>query len=1693
MFVYKKLKASDASITAFEAHKEFNVNKDNTASLGVSLINSQYSSGSKDSYSQFNYNNELQYFQLGHLFYNNSHFNIGNLNGGINYIDQEKRLYDKASILSISQKNFGSSIQKGTINFNSIYVDDSKGNLYDNNDTISSYPNDNERVFYLGPVNGFKRRNLNRDLRTGILLVNPPTSYNSKSLDDSLYINPIEYISCSIEDVSDLNCTGVQLENGYIKVPHNNNYNFGSDEFSITFYYKALDVSSTKYLISKGGTQTMVKTPGYNTNGSIKGVKPPEFDTSNFYSLQASEEDAGKAFPFEVILNGGKVYFSRADQDITTTLTSSAALSNNTLHHIACIKEDNNIKIYIDGVLRGSKTDNTNLCKNQADLFIGANSSIDNIKLDSTSEGVVSQLMIWNKGLTNSELGKVSSSIDGTPYIGNVFYENGIITFTSPKINDGDFTTNTVYNIPIDLNPTSYNVIGGSNIDERDLTFSGSAFTFFNQETIFNFDETGIASSLNYNTNVVSVDNTKSNPINLYSIPNILVDTYNINPIYEETTPVDLTTYTQLNNVIDAIPGGVGTGSGDLGTDGDSFASVTNNSTTGLILKLGENQTVTASFDIVPAPVNIIQDEHWTKAVAPGQYLAISPTELESETVWNFGDDNIGGVIQAGRLNSTFANPSGSIIITGSNGFVSVFKVGSGASSLPRIEVNQSTAVNHNLTGNYGDSRIYFNSTISSPSTFGSPALEGANEQDIPSGYYADNYTVAEAVTVEGAINSTHTKKFHFGPGVDDRKHFSKLYKSPGNITFKVQFRAFTDDSDQTATGKIEYRKNGGAWAPVGSLITGIGNVSTLYSRTLTENPTQFDKYEFRISFIKSTFFASLNVVGNDTRVWIDSQEITPRFSDRVHLKSDNFSVAQGDIISYYFNDINGYLQIDPVTYGDDIKLERGWSVIGGDSNGILSLTNPITNNLQDLSLWVKLVKASTNTPVVSHEINSSGYNDINNTLAVGNGYDIDPDDYYFEIFLGNSSGDIMYHDPTTGFYLEHFQLKKWFATSVYGITNLVGPGGAAYLEFGTLSNDDNLTTDQGVNFDDDTAVLTGTPPGNIYFLNPVQVTFPNYILITSSLGATASFDQGNYVSGSASIDITGTEGIYKVDKMTLNTTPVGGLFQNIGSGKKIRVQTKLNGSIVDTRYVDDTAGQFDLFQTEADKINLGILSSTDNVSFEYAIVNDSNNLDVVFKNRGFEIQDIAFTKITSSNQVTTVNGGNFDTTLTELTFSSSHDDVGDVSFPFNIGAITASVSSISGDTITLSNNYLITESFNLTSTGYSTIPRIMSASFDWDHETGKEYSFFFNGLTQGYNDANSGGNFGPAIRLLDANNNIITEAYGGGSAFNVSAANSPYHRFTSTGTGKLLFFISGASSPLYPDGIVTGSGTNATASFGTSGLTFYAIAKSGSYTSSGVTITQAEFDEGYSNSDKFHLTSSHTTAGTVGPILTTGQNTYNIQSLTAEGNIKLTTPLFITASSQATGSHITQSFVDAVITAIPANPLNTDSDTNVNMVGGTFTYTNPIDSSTEVVTITDLTDNPDGTTDIELNNGNGTFQVGTYTSQLPQEVTVNYNIITTNDYTLQFKNTHLIFENEFHCTVEEDEFNFTLNPTARKNKSINSGDLSNFATGSNFKPYVTTVGLYNEEGELLVIGKMAQPIKMSDETDTTFVVRFDT
>ena len=95
------------------------------------------------------------------------------------------------------------------------------------------------------------------------------------------------------------------------------------------------------------------------------------------------------------------------------------------------------------------------------------------------------------------------------------------------------------------------------------------------------------------------------------------------------------------------------------------------------------------------------------------------------------------------------------------------------------------------------------------------------------------------------------------------------------------------------------------------------------------------------------------------------------------------------------------------------------------------------------------------------------------------------------------------------------------------------------------------------------------------------------------------------------------------------------------------------------------------------------------------------------------------------------------------------------------------------------------------------------------------------------------------------------------------------------------------------------------------------------------------------------------------------------------------------------------------------------------------------------------------------------------------------------NNLSVSFQSSLRIYENQYKCTINENEFQFSLNPTLL---SGSKNDVYyDFVTGSFFTPYVTTVGLYNESNELLMVGKLSNPIPISQEVDTTIIVNLDT
>ena len=95
--------------------------------------------------------------------------------------------------------------------------------------------------------------------------------------------------------------------------------------------------------------------------------------------------------------------------------------------------------------------------------------------------------------------------------------------------------------------------------------------------------------------------------------------------------------------------------------------------------------------------------------------------------------------------------------------------------------------------------------------------------------------------------------------------------------------------------------------------------------------------------------------------------------------------------------------------------------------------------------------------------------------------------------------------------------------------------------------------------------------------------------------------------------------------------------------------------------------------------------------------------------------------------------------------------------------------------------------------------------------------------------------------------------------------------------------------------------------------------------------------------------------------------------------------------------------------------------------------------------------------------------------------------------YTLAFTAETTVYQNEVKCHINENDFNYSQNTTTlNSNYNISSGIIADNITGSDFRPYTTTVGLYNAANELLVVGKLGTPYPIPSNTDMTFIVRWD-
>jgi hypothetical protein len=131
-------------------------------------------------------------------------------------------------------------------------------------------------------------------------------------------------------------------------------------------------------------------------------------------------------------------------------------------------------------------------------------------------------------------------------------------------------------------------------------------------------------------------------------------------------------------------------------------------------------------------------------------------------------------------------------------------------------------------------------------------------------------------------------------------------------------------------------------------------------------------------------------------------------------------------------------------------------------------------------------------------------------------------------------------------------------------------------------------------------------------------------------------------------------------------------------------------------------------------------------------------------------------------------------------------------------------------------------------------------------------------------------------------------------------------------------------------------------------------------------------------------------------------------------------------------------------------------------------------------------------------------------------------------NFRLEYNSTQTIYENEIFISVLENEFNFSQNRTAlidadyetgslithgqysysshysqsytnlrsaKVNPLFNHYDVSSSLdpTGSYLAPFITTIGLYDNELNMVAVAKLARPMKSYPDYPLNFIIRFDT
>ena len=126
---------------------------------------------------------------------------------------------------------------------------------------------------------------------------------------------------------------------------------------------------------------------------------------------------------------------------------------------------------------------------------------------------------------------------------------------------------------------------------------------------------------------------------------------------------------------------------------------------------------------------------------------------------------------------------------------------------------------------------------------------------------------------------------------------------------------------------------------------------------------------------------------------------------------------------------------------------------------------------------------------------------------------------------------------------------------------------------------------------------------------------------------------------------------------------------------------------------------------------------------------------------------------------------------------------------------------------------------------------------------------------------------------------------------------------------------------------------------------------------------------------------------------------------------------------------------------------------------------------------------------DGQFGNKGATYDTGSFDAVLTgSQISSSADGLRNRMQNLQFNNTTELNSTIYFCRANHNDFNYSANPTYLSSSKINVKNNSADSPVS----YITTVGLYSADNELLAVAKLSEPLKKTPETELTLRVRLD-